>query len=284
MVSCFAKKCLREIVEKDNDLYIKLNREKLLNLLSKGAYGKLAKKLGVTDIQEVDNDDQETSIPYIEGTVYSTWNVYGFYYETVSVPELALDNKRSFFKYKTVFDCDQSDLWLSLPKSSYEYKTKVFSPQGITEGHISSHEEIFMIRNAFSYKKYKPNVHFVYSPCDYAIRSVKSKRPGNECLIDNSSITKGGESVGIIIQGKRFKTRYFGNYLESKGLNESATILQVSASALAGYLYIQNHKNDGLLFPEDVNEEEILHAAKPYLKEYLSILCGKQKMTLGRDN
>lgn len=283
MVSCFAKQCLKEIVLKDNSLYIKSHRKYLLNLLSKKQFGLVAKKLKVTDIQEVDNDNQEVSIPYDKNTCYSPWNVLGYYFETVSSPELAIGNKKTFYSFKNIYDCDSTDFTIILKNEGYKYKVTTFSAQGNVTGHISTHEEIFTIKDLFTYKKYKPNVHFVYSPCEYAIKSVKEKNIKSNYLIEKKDIINGGESVGVIIQGKRFHTYYFGNFLDTTKINETATILQVSSSTYAGFIYMMHHPKDGLLFPEDVNEDEILSIAKPYLKEYTSTRCKKQKMTLGKD-
>lgn len=71
MVSCFVKKCIKEIVKTDETLYLKRHRKELLRLLDEGKYGLVAKKLKVTDVQEVDNDNQEVSIPYEKGICYS---------------------------------------------------------------------------------------------------------------------------------------------------------------------------------------------------------------------
>lgn len=285
LVSCFAKKCLREIVDKDQSAYIKKHRTKLKEMLKEGAFGHVAKKIGVTDIQEVDNDTHETKIPFEMDTCYSTWNVSAYYYETVSSPELAFGDKERYFGYDKVYDCDAKDMYLALYKSGFEYPAMSYSPQGMVTGHISTHEEVFSIRRFFTYGKYKPTVHFLYSPCDYAIKSVENFKfnpPEKMHLITKEEILGGGESVGIIIQGKNFKSRYFGNFLNSNEIKESATILQVSASAYAAFVYMQKHPNEGMLFPEEMNENELLKTTKIYLKDYISVECPKIRMTLGK--
>lgn len=284
LVSLFAKKCLKEIIISDKGKYIKCNRNKLLKLLDEGKYGLASKKIGVTDIQEIDNDTQITDIPYDESVCYSTRNCWAYYYETVSSPEIAFGNKKRFYKCKKIYDYDPSDLYLSLYKSGYEYPITTFSPQGNVLGHISTHEEIFTIRKYFSYKKYKPTVHFVYSPCEYAIKSIKRFKyysPTNLHLINKREIIDGGESVGIIFQGRKFNTRYFGNYLKTNEISdETATIRQVSASSYAGFIYILKHDKEGLLFPEELNEEEVLNTAKQYLNEYINIEIPKINIDL----
>ena len=285
LVSCFVKKCIKEIVAHDNSNYVFIHRKKLQKLLNEKKYNLVCKKLKVTDIQEVDNDNQETFIPFEEDTCYSTWNTRGFYYETISSPEIAFGNKRRFLSYKDIEDADVNDLFLSLADCGFEYEEKTYSPQGNVFGHISTHEEVFTIRKYLTYKDYKPTVHFVYSPCEYAAKSVqlfKWEEPTNFHLLTKDEIHDGGESVGVIIQGKHFKTRYFGNYLDYKDTDEVPTILQVSASAFSAFKYILMHPNEGLLLPEDLDEEEMLRFAKDYLKDYISVQIPKVKMNLGK--
>lgn len=184
-----------------------------------------------------------------------------------------------------MFDADIDDLFLSLPKPGFEYMEASFCPQGRMEGHISTHEEIFTIRRLFSYGSYMPTVHFLYFPCDYAIRSVVQfrKSPATRFhLITKDEIVDGGESVGILMQGKRFKSRYFGNYLKTSYLDESATIAQVAASSYAAFIYMLKHPTEGITMPEDVNEFEVLETTKQYLKEYQSFECERVKIILGR--
>lgn len=253
--------------------------------MKESKYGLVSKKLKVSDIQEVDVDDQKCEMPYEEDILYSTWNCWAYMCETVAGPELAFGNINRFYGYKDIRDADNDDMFLSLSTPGFKCKAKTMSPKGEVEGHISTHEEIFMIRRLFTYQNYKPTVHFFYSPCDYAIKSIAQfdKEPAKKFhLITKKEIVSGGESVGIIIQGKRFKTRYYGNQLNTIDLNESATILQVSASSYAAFKYMLNHQEEGIVFPEDVDENEVLDTAKKYLKSYVTLKCKKIKMNLGK--
>ena len=89
-------------------------------------------------------------------------------------------------------------------------------------------------------------------------------------VIRKEEIISGGESVGMILSGENFQTRYFGNYLRNENAAESATAVQVSASLFAAYKYIQNHPRLGMLFPEEVDHREVLKTAKKELGEYIS--------------
>jgi len=93
-------------------------------------------------------------------------------------------------------------------------------------------------------------------------------------------ITNGGEAVGIVIDGKNFATRYFGNALLSPLDDDTPTILQVSASAYSAFRYMLDNPNKGFLFPEEVDDEQILKYAKPHLKGYESFECSKLERPL----
>ncbi len=287
MVSCFTKKCLKEIVDNDDSPYIRSHRQYLKSLIEKNKYALLCKKINVTQIQEIDNDNQITNIKPIKNTYYSTWNPHGFFFETMSSPEIAFGTKEEFLMYDKIYDLDIDDLYLGLYYPSFMYKEKTYSPQGDVVGNITTHEEIFTIRKYLTYKDYRPTIYFVYSPCELASQSIELNIENGIdkfSLINKSNIIKGGESVGIIIQGEKFKTRYFGNYIDNKDTEEVPTIIQVSASAFAAFKYMHNHPNEGMLLPENLDEEEILDTAKVYLKEYINIELQKIEMNIGKKN
>ena len=68
-----------------------------------------------------------------------------------------------------------------------------------------------------------------------SVKRFARKIPTNLHLIKKEEISSGGESVGIIIQGKRFKTRYYGNYLNNNDTDDVVTVFQVGVSAYAAF-------------------------------------------------
>jgi homospermidine synthase len=198
---------------------------------------------------------------------------------------MMMGTKKLFYQYGRVRDCDYFDYYISLLKHSIDCKEIVYSPQGKTEGYIVTHEEVFSISHFFSTTRYRPTVFFVYSPCQVSLQSVVNNRDYRELnysLLKKEHCSFGGESVGIIIQGKHFSTRYFGNHLLTKDLNETATVLQVSASAFSAFKYMIAHPTDGFLWPEELNHIDILNYANPFLKDYVSIECPSMIPVLGR--
>ena len=274
LVSTFVKAAITDIVLKDTSSYVVNNRPLLMQYLKENRFNEIAALLKIRRIIEIDNDNQEISLPYDGRTFYSPWNSYGFLYESISHPEIAFGTMEEFFSIEKVADFDYDDLFIAMDGMSFDYPRTVFSPQGFVEGRIVTHEEVFSIRDFLTYGEYRPTVMFIYSPCDYAEKSiVRSKyyEPERFRLLSGKDISSGGESVGVILSGDHFQTRYYGNYLCTERENETATILQVSASLYAAYRYVKHHPNEGLMFPEDLNHIEILNMVRSFLGKNISI-------------
>ncbi|MCQ2794801.1 MAG: saccharopine dehydrogenase NADP-binding domain-containing protein [Bacilli bacterium] len=280
LVSLFMKEAIKEIINKDNSLYVRLFRNKLKQLIKDNKYNLVAKKLKITLIEEIDIDNQKFSIERNLDTIYSPWNAKAFYYESISSPEIAYDNVKNCLKHDAYYDIDIKDQYIALRASGIKYQEETVYSKGRITANVICHEEIFSMREYLTYKKYRPTVIFLYHPSNLALTSVNdnfhNKHP-NYKLLTKKDYVSGGEEVGILIQGKRFKSRYFANYLDSKELNELATIRQVSAGVYGAYQYIKNHPNEGFLFPEELNEE-VLACAKEYLKSFISIEINNKVM------
>jgi len=278
LVSIFAKECLKEIVDKDNSLYVKIFRKKLQNLLKEDKFNLVAKKLGVELIEEIDVDNQKLNIEYKNDTIYSTWNVDAYYCEAISSPEVAYSSENKVIKHSAFYDVDLKDKFIALQNSGITYKELTYYSQGEIEASLICHEEIFSMRRYLSINGYSPTVIFLYKPCEYALRSLEENlvtRAPNNYLIKKADIVSGGEEVGVAIQGKRFKTRYYANYLDNQDCENVATIYQVGVGAYCAFKYLQNHPKEGMLFPEELNSSEIMNTAKQYLQNFISIEINK---------
>lgn len=280
LVSLFMKEAIKEVINKDNSLYVRLFRNKLKRLINENKYNLVAKKLKITLIEEVDVDDQKFSIERNLDTIYSTWNVRAYRCESMGSPEIAYDNVKNCLKHDAYYDIDIKDQYIALRASGIKYQEETIYSKGRITANIICHDEVFSMREYLTYKKYRPTVIFLYRPSNLALTSLNdnfhNEHPSYQ-LLTKKEYVNGGEEVGILIQGKRFKSRYFANYLDSKDLDELATIRQVSAGVYGAYQYIKNHPNEGFLFPEELNEE-VLESAREYLKDFISIDIQKVKL------
>ena len=284
MVSCFTKQVLKEIVKKDNGVFVTQHRRELQSLLDAEKYAEAAKMLQVNIIHVSDIDITELNLVPQPNIVYSTWNIDAFCKETTAPSEISLGTDIDAQKLQSVTKRHNPydgfflshDVSIHSPERSY-------SPYGSFGGYIVPHEEIYTIAHFLSIYQdehliYKPSVYFVYLPCPVAEKCLFEGFPTDfegmgAHLVAPEDIAKGGEAVGIVIAGNNFTTRYFGNKLEAPIEGETPTILQVSASAFAAFRYMLEYPDKGFLFAEELDDEKILEYAKPYLKEYISFEC-----------
>ena len=282
MVSCFIKQAIKEVVKKDTGTFVSTNRDKLQSMIDCGEYAKAAQQLKINTVHISDIDTTELKFPYKAKTIYSTWNIDAFYDETTAPSEMSLGTDIKAEKLSQILSCYNPDDGSFISNnSSILSPEQSYSPYGKFVGYIVPHEEIYTIARFLSiYKKdklvYKPSVCFVYLPCLMAIKGLFDGlaigfKKMSKHLVEPEDIANGGEAVGIVIDGKNFQTRYFGNKLEAPIEGETPTILQVSVSAFAAFRYMLDNPNRGFLFPEEVDDEQILRYARPYLKKYISL-------------
>lgn len=112
---------------------------------------------------------------HLKRTLYVLLGIHGLIIMRLSHHlKLTMEQKKEYLSYDKIFLSDYKNLVLSLYKAGFEYKKDTISPQGVVHGHISTHEEIFSIRDMLTYKHYSPTAHFVYSPCEYAKKSLEN--------------------------------------------------------------------------------------------------------------
>ncbi|MBR1778321.1 MAG: saccharopine dehydrogenase NADP-binding domain-containing protein [Alphaproteobacteria bacterium] len=280
MVSCFLKQGLKAIAAKDDTPFVAAHRDELQELIKNGQYALAAQKLGVEVVHISDTDTTQVNFQSAPDTIYSTWNPEAFREESTNFSEISLGSDTAVETFgPRIKEYDASDGYLRLKDSAAIIKDQSVSPWGSFTGHIVPHEEIYTIADFLSVRKddrliYKPSVYFVYKACDIARQSLSNNSKNvREHLISSDEISAGGEAVGIVLDGKNFKTRYFGNRLEIPIKEDTPTILQVSASAYAAFRYMLDNPSLGFLFPEELDDEKLLEYARPYLKEYVTFTC-----------
>lgn len=285
LVSIFAKKALKDIVYEDRGSFVSQNREALIRLLERGEYSALADCLGVRRVIEIDLDTTRTDIEEDPHTLYSTWNTTDFETEM---------NRRALFKLGTA---DSLTGWLEefqMKADQLHYysradgtvildrpgKETCFTGDG-TEGSFEAclipHEELFSLYEYLSVRNpdneiiYAPTVMFLYRPCPLAFSSLFHRENRRHELIVNDRVISGGETVGVLVEGGRFSSRYVYTELppapehaETAGkngppaLSVTPTVYQVAASLFCAVKYIIRHPDEGVLYPENLDMDEVL--------------------------
>lgn len=295
IVSLFAKKAVKELVNNSNSLYVSIHRKKLKRLLVNGNYAEVSRLLKLETIVITDYDTQQIKQKNLDkNTLYNTWNPSGLYDEACSNVEICLGTHYEMNGLEdSIKEYVKEDGYCMLKERGIDVVCSTYSPLGIFDGHIITHEEIFSIGEFFSVRDnagnpiYRPTVFFSYRPSDAAMWSLDNIKQNGYKNLDNSQIItdeiiSGGEAVGIIIKGKRFKSIYYGSTVKIENLKkrlpeETPTIIQVTASALAAFKWMIRNPNKGMCFPEELPEEEILIDAQKYLGQ-----CEMKRVTNNR--
>ncbi len=286
LVSLFVKQGLKKIVSSNHNFYEKETKVKLDSLIKNKNYNQLAQSLGVDTVIISDYDTLSiNSNNQNDDILYNTWSPSGLYDEAVSNIEFSLGNDFNL-------DLIKDKVKLFNPKDGYcllnikgvDTLEKTYSPYGYFEGHIITHEETLSLGSYLSVFDskgnllYNPTVYFSYRPSEMAFRALKAvkrknyQRPSSFVRLKNN-LSSGGEYVGVIINTKLFGAYYYGsgvelNVLKQNYPKETPTIIQVTATAISAFKWMLDNPNEGLLFPEQLNEDLILKAALKYLGSY----------------
>lgn len=284
VINVLIKKALVDIVEKDDTSFVTENRDHLRKLIKEDKFAQLAKELKVTYFIESDYDTTETNIGEPKpNTSYSTWNAFDFYSEmndrasmivgTGTKLSEALEKMGADVDKIYAFDQDSRLLELNMPGKLCRVKA-VINDQ-IIEGCADDHEELHSIREYFSIwdeegnLEYAPSAIFVYLPCEIALKTALLDQVDNYHVITPEEMTSGGEAIGMLIEGANFNSWYVGtdSYL-GDGCIGTPTAFLVAVSIYAGLKYIFKHPNEGILYPEQLDTDEIISYISPYLPVY----------------
>jgi homospermidine synthase len=280
LVSVFTQTALRTVVEKDEGDFVSEKRDYLKKLVAEGKWALLAKELRVSSFIESDFDNTQSDIKEDPDTVYSTWNVSDFDEEMndraiIKVgTETPLSEvlKRIGLSTDQVYYYNRSDGTLVLDVPGKSIRTSAFSLGKSFEGCVDAHEEVFSIHDYYTSRNedgeigYAPTVIFVYRPCDLALSSVSRGTNTKRQLITKDRMLSGGEAVGICVEGRNFSPVHVETALSCDGqIKESPSILIVSASLYAAIRYAINHPNEGILFPEYTDSEEMISYVSKFM-------------------
>jgi homospermidine synthase len=128
---------------------------------------------------------------------------------------------------------------------------------------------------------YRPTVHYAYCPTDSALSSLHELRMRNfeqqdsKRILNNNDIISGKDEVGCLLMGHDFNGWWIGSLLDINDArklvpHQNSTTVQVAISVIAAALYALKNPEQGFCLPDDIDHEEILKVARPYLGEFFS--------------
>lgn len=247
---------------------------------SREEWAALARDLGVQVIQIAERDTQVADRPKRHGEFVNTWSIDGFVDELMQPAELSvgvheLNLPRRARQHR------RGSGTLFLPRPGGGTFARSWTPSvGGYQGMLVTHDEVFSIADYLSVRSeegfsYRPTVMFVYHPCDDGMLSAMelegrgwkmqptSRRLGRE-------IVDGMDELGVLLAGHAKNAYWFGSQLTIEEARRhlefaNATTLQVVAGALAATLWAIRHPRRGLVEPDQMDHEECLAIAEPYL-------------------
>jgi homospermidine synthase len=240
----------------------------------------LARDLNIQVIQIAERDTQVADTPKRHGEFVNTWSIDGFVDELLQPSELAIGvHELNLPRRARQHRQGSGTLYLPRPSGGTFARSWVPSVGGY-QGMLVTHDEVFSIADYLSLCddkgfSYRPTVMFVYHPCDDAMLSALelegrgwTMQPSSRRL--SHDIVDGMDELGVLLAGHARNAYWFGSQLsihEARSHVEfaNATTMQVVAGALAAVVWAVRHPRQGLVEPEQMDHEECLQVAAPYL-------------------
>jgi len=286
LVSHFTKHALIDIAKKIlEEKPADPRKDSLLQALKDKNFAKLAQLEGLKTIHISERDTQITNKPKEVNEFVNTWSIEGFFEEGVAPAELGWGTHEHYVPKNAFSHKVGPKNQLCLSTIGMKTWVRSWVPCGEITGMVIRHGEAFSISDRLTVWEngnavYRPTVHYAYCPCNAAINSLhelemRQFKLQEKLRIMSDEIISGRDELGVLLMGHDFKSWWTGSLLdieETRRLtpHQNATTLQVAISVVAAAIWMIKNPNEGFLMPDDVNHEEILKVAMPYIKPFVS--------------
>ncbi|WP_027341630.1 saccharopine dehydrogenase NADP-binding domain-containing protein [Hamadaea tsunoensis] len=262
-------------------------REEFEAALASRDYAKLGQLTGTKVIHISERDTQISDKPKLVGEFVNTWSVEGFYEEGIAPAELGWGTHEPELPQHAYTHESGPQNQICLAQTGITTYVRSWVPVGgPIIGMVVRHGEAFTISDHLTVWEdglatYRPTVHYAYLPTDAAMNSLYECRMTGyqlqtEQRIMNDEITDGMDELGVLLLGHDLNGWWVGSQLdihESRTLvpHQNATTLQVAASVLGAVFWIVKNPNQGFCVPDDLDHNEVLAVANPYLGKVPSV-------------
>lgn len=288
LVSHFAKQALidigRRIIVKDPSAP---RAKQIEAAIKEKEFGMLSYMLGVKTIHISERDTQITDRPKDVNEFVNTWSIEGLVEEGMAPAEMGWGTHEFLIPKDAIHHKEGPKNQICLSSKGMKTWVRSWVPSGEITGMVIRHGESFGLSDFLTVNKedgsalYRPTVHYAYCPCDNAINSLheiemRSYDMQPKLRILSDEIIKGHDELGCLLMGHDLGCWWIGTVLtidEARELvpGQNATTVQVAGGVLSAAVYAIRHPNEGLCLPENLNHEEIIETAKPYLGNYISM-------------
>ncbi len=256
------------------------NLAALKNITHWLSWADLARQLGIKVVQiaECDTQDVEADLP--QDCFANTWSAHGFAAEAGQMAEAGWGSHEDSCDEVTAFSVGEtSGVYFGRRGANVSVKSWVPFRGEMTGMLISHHEafsiaELLSIRDSENHLTYRPTVYFAYQPAPLACKSLQQYRlnnfilPRRQWLLRDTVVT-GFDQLGVLLvfEGGCY---WYGSTLsiaQARALApyNNATSLQVAAGILGALRWMQKNPKRGVVEAEDMDHEDILQTALPFL-------------------
>jgi homospermidine synthase len=269
-----------------------LVKEALLNLATEtgrntavpttqAAWAGLARALAVKVIHIAERDTQSADVAKAPGEFVNTWSIDGFVSEGCQPAELGWGSHEKTWPADAHHHAFGRDSAIYLDRPGAATRVRTWTPlEGPFHGFLVTHNESISISDYYTVTEdgaiaYRPTVHYAYHPCDDAIVSLHELAGKNWIMQANQrllmdEIVRGTDELGVLLMGHQRGAYWYGSRLsieEARSLapHNNATSLQVTVAVLGGIIWAMENPHRGVVEPDQIDHERIMHIARPYL-------------------
>lgn len=248
-------------------------------------WAQLAQRLGIKAIHIAECDTQVGSRRKMGDEFVNTWSVSGFLGECLQPAELGWGTHERHWPANGGRHGSGCDAAIYLDRPGAATRVRSWTPlAGPYLGYLITHGESVSIADHLTLREgnavtYRPTVHYAYRPCEDALLSLfelagKNWHPQSGRHILREDIESGVDELGVLLMGNEKGVYWYGSRLSIADARQfsphcSATSLQVAAGVLAGLVWVLRNPQAGLVEPDDIDYEDILELARPYLGELI---------------
>jgi homospermidine synthase len=250
-------------------------------------WARLSQRLGVKVIHIAERDTQVAAAPKEPGEFVNTWSIDGFVSEGSQPAELGWGTHERHFPADGRRHDFGSGAAIYLLRPGAATRVRSWTPlEGPYHGFLITHGESISIADFLTLRengevRYRPTCHYAYHPCDDAVLSLHEFAGKNWRLQERKrlivgEITDGVDELGVLLMGASNRVYWYGSRLtiaEARRVapHNNATSLQVTAAVLGAVVWALEHRQAGVVEPEDMDFERVLDVARPYLGELVGV-------------
>lgn len=285
LVSHFTKQALIEIAHKL--LYDKRTTQikPIEKALADNQFADLAMLTGTKVIHISERDTQIINKPKEVNEFVNTWSIEGLLEEGMAPAELGWGTHEKQIPQGAQTHKRGPQNQIFLASMGMNTLVRSWVPSGPIIGMVIRHGEAYGISERLTVWHnntaiYRPTVHYAYCLSDAALASLYEFRmrdyvcqPKKRIIYDE--IIQGHDEVGCLLMGHAYQSWWIGSVLDIATARllapgQNSTTVQVAISIVAAAVYAIKNPRQGFCLPDDIDHNQILAIAKPYLGDFIS--------------